>query len=130
MINQYLLDTHTLLWWWTDATKLSTTAYHTIKNRHNHIHISPINIWEMSIKYHKGKLPEAELVLQNLEYLLQKSNFVMLNIHYRHAKLAGEYQQSHADPFDRMLIAQAECEKLILISKDTQLPQFDVPLLW
>lgn len=125
-----LLDTHAVFWWWTNAEKLSPLAYESISNSQNTIFLSAVSIWELSTKHRKGKLPEAEPILQHLDWLIEQSGFELLAINYKHAKLSGELPQNHADPFDRMLVAQAQLENLTLISKDEALTQFDVKLLW
>lgn len=130
MTNRYLLDTHTLLWWWLEPQHLSTQARQTIINPHNNIFISLINLWEIGIKYQKGKLPQAKPVINQFEQLADDDQFIILPTTLQHARTASLYPQKHADPFDRMLIAQAECEKLTLISKDEKFPTFNIPLLW
>lgn len=125
-----LLDTHTVFWWWTNADKLSPLAYESISHSKNTVFLSSASIWELSTKYRKGKLPEAEAILQHLDWLIEQSAFQLLDINYKHAKLSGELPQNHADPFDRMLVAQAYLENLTLISKDKALQQFPIKLLW
>lgn len=68
---RYLLDAHTLVWWWTQQDSLSKTALQTIISPYNQIFVSPINLWEMSIKYHKGKWDETKLVIRDFEKLVQ-----------------------------------------------------------
>lgn len=126
----YLLDTHIFVWWWGNANKLSPNAYNAINNSGQKIYISSASIWEMSIKYHKGKFDEATLVMTHLDFLMKSSEFIHLPVTYQHGLLAGQFPQAHADPFDRMLVAQAMSENLILISKDSKLTEFDVNLLW
>ena len=85
----FLLDTHILVWWWTNATNLSPVAYQAIHQSGQKIYVSSASIWEMAIKYHKGKFPEAEQVVKHLDYLMNKSKFLHLNITYQHGLLAG-----------------------------------------
>ena len=127
---RYLLDAHTLVWWWTQQDSLSKTALQTIISPYNQIFVSPINLWEMSIKYHKGKWDETKLVIRDFEKLVQVNEFEVMPIKLQHVRLAGQFQESHADPFDRMLVAQAMSENLTLISKDSKLTEFNVNLLW
>lgn len=127
---RYLLDTHTLVWWWTEQNSLSKIALQTIISPYSQIFVSPINLWEMSIKYHKGKWDEAKLLIRDFERLAIRNEFSLLPITLQHARIAGSFLQTHADPFDRMLIAQVISENLILISKDSKLTEFDVNLLW
>lgn len=129
-MNGYLLDTHVLIWWWQNPKQLSEAVRQTIENPHNQIFVSAINLWEMSIKYHKGKLPIAKLIIDDFENLAMSNSFDVLSITTAHARLAGELPQIHADPFDRMLVAQAISEGLTLISKDDKIHQFDAKILW
>lgn len=129
-MNGYLLDTHILVWWWTDASRLSPAAYHAIHQSGQNIYVSAVSIWEMAIKYHKGKFSEAEPIIRHLEYLMTKSQFLHLDMNHQHGLLAGKLPQVHGDPFDRMLVAQAISENLTLISKDEKLQQFELKLLW
>ncbi|OPH33593.1 type II toxin-antitoxin system VapC family toxin, partial [Moraxella equi] len=110
----YLLDTHTLLWWWVCPSSLSANARAQIANKDNQIFISLINLWELGIKYQKGKLPIAQKAVEWFEILAKEDGFVILSTKLIHARTASSYQQAHSDPFDRMLVAQAECERLIL----------------
>lgn len=71
----------------------------------------------MSIKYHKGKWDETKLVIRDFEKLAIRNEFSLLPITLQHARMAGQFQESHADPFDRMLVAQAMSENLTLVSK-------------
>jgi PIN domain nuclease of toxin-antitoxin system len=92
--------------------------------------VSAATVWELSIKHHQGKLPELAQALADLLGLLQAHGFQTLPIQAPHALLAGAYSQPHGDPFDRMLAAQAEVERLVLVSADPQLASFPCQLLW
>ncbi|WP_227430810.1 type II toxin-antitoxin system VapC family toxin [Psychrobacter sp. I-STPA6b] len=126
----YLLDTHALIWWWTNPQKLSTQAFDIISNPRNIIFVSSASIWEMATKHRKGKLGEAQLILDKFSSLMLINNFKHMPINWQHAKLSGELPHSHSDPFDRMLVAQAKLENLALISCDGALADFDITLCW
>lgn len=128
--NRFLTDTHTLLWWWVSPNELSKNGFDILSNSDNEIWVSIINIWEMSIKYHKGRLGDAEAVLNNFDVLMQKSGFYTLQPTYQHALLAGKINNNHADPFDRMLVAQAKIENLTIITIDSKIHEFDVNWVW
>lgn len=102
----------------------------TIVSPYSQIFVIPINLWEMSIKYHKGKWDEAKLLIRDFERLAIRNEFSLLPITLQHARMAGSFSQTHADPFDRMLVAQAMSENLTLISKDSKLTKFNINLLW
>ncbi|MBF0218615.1 MAG: type II toxin-antitoxin system VapC family toxin [Gammaproteobacteria bacterium] len=115
----YLLDTHILLWWLFDAPELSDRTRKAIANRSNTIWISAATAWEIATKYRIRKLPEATEIVANYPQLLQQAGFVELTIKTEHALYAGQMAIDHRDPFDRMLLAQAEIEGMVLISADS-----------
>ncbi len=117
-----LLDTHILLWWLSDQSLLSSKIRKLISDADNMVFISAASIWEISIKKASGKL----ITPNDLENALMESDFQELPIHHSHANLAGKLPQHHTDPFDRMLIAQAEIEKLTLISHDRHFKQYAI----
>lgn len=84
-----MLDAHTLVWQWTQQDSLSKIALQTIISPYNQIFVSPINLWEMSIKYHKGKWDETKLVIRDFEKLVQVNEFEVMPIKLQHARLAG-----------------------------------------
>lgn len=115
----YLLDTHVLLWWIFDDQRLCTTSRNIIQNPYTHIIVSSASAWEIATKYRIGKMPEAELVLKDYDRLLTKMGFTSLPITAPHALKAGSLNIDHRDPFDRMLMAQAELENLPIITYDS-----------
>jgi PIN domain nuclease of toxin-antitoxin system len=125
-----LLDTHALIWWWTNARQLSTTARKLIADESNDILASAASAWEIATKRRLGKLGLPELTPERYRTLLTEDRFTSLAISTDHALVAGGYAQAHADPFDRMLAAQAELEGLPIVSRDPALAQFGVTLLW
>jgi PIN domain nuclease of toxin-antitoxin system len=126
----YLLDSHVLLWWWFDPQRLSPAAHALLLEPTNPILVSAASIWELSLKVHRGKLPELERAIADLPGLLQADGFQELPITAAHGLRAGAYPQPHRDPFDRMLAAQAELDRLVLLSADPQLSSFPCQILW
>jgi len=114
----YLLDTHILLWWLFDDPKLDTTCRAIISNPRNCILVSSASAWEIATKYRIGKLPEAQELVETYSQTLQTEKFVELAIHATHALRAGSLPINHRDPFDRLLMAQAELENLPLLTTD------------
>ena len=112
-----LLDTHILLWWLADSKSLSKTARALIGNGAQTIFVSAATAWEMAIKKAAGKLQAPD----DLESALERNRFEMLPITVRHAMAAGGLPPHHADPFDRMLVAQAEIEGMTLLTHDERL---------
>ena len=128
--DAYLLDSHVLLWWWFDPDRLSMAVCDAIKDPANPVLVSAATMWELSLKHHHGKLPELDEAMADLPGLLQADGFLALPIALSHGLRAGGYRQAHRDPFDRMLAAQAELERLVLITADPQLSSFPCQILW
>lgn len=125
-----LLDTHTFLWWILDDPKLSTRAIELIGDNRNTLYWSAASSWEVSIKYALGRLPLPETPEQFLPVELGKNRIESLPIIDAHAFQAGRLPHHHGDPFDRMLVAQAQVESLGFISNDKQLSLYDIDVHW
>ena len=126
----YLLDSHVLLWWWLDPDRLSTAVRELVIDPSTPVLVSAASVWELSLKHHQGKLPELSGVITDLPGLLQADGFEALPISLAHGLRAGGYSQPHRDPFDRMLAAQAELDRLVLLTADPQLSSFPCQTLW
>ncbi len=129
-VNFYLLDTHVLLWWLFDDPNLSKHAKNAITSSDSRIFISSVSGWEISIKHHIGKMPHVGSLIKELPLHVRRERFEILPISFEHAMAAGALDGKHKDPFDRMLIAQARVEKLVLISNDKIFKKYKIPLLW
>ncbi len=125
-----LLDTHALLWWLFNDPKLSQHARDLIKEPGNTVLMSSASAWEIATKYRLGKLPEAGEVAQNLPELLRTARIDVLPISVEHALAAGHLPGPHRDPFDRMLIAQAQLERIPIITTDGEFSKYDVQIMW
>lgn len=128
--SAYLLDSHALLWWWFDPDRLSTAVRELVIDPSTPVLVSAASVWELSLKHHQGKLPELSGVITDLPGLLQADGFEALPISLAHGLRAGGYSQPHRDPFDRMLAAQAELDRLVLLTADPQLSSFPCQTLW
>jgi PIN domain nuclease of toxin-antitoxin system len=126
----YLLDSHALLWWWFDPDRLSAAVRELLGDPATPVLVSSASVWELSLKHHQGKLPELRGAIADLPGLLQADGFDALPISLAHGLRAGGYSQPHRDPFDRMLAAQAELERLVLLTADPQLSTFPCQTLW
>ena len=122
---KFLLDTHILLWWLGDDGRLSSETRAVIANPENFIFVSAATVWEMSIKKSLGKL----VIPEGLLMVLKENQFQLLSITGEHGLKIAHLPEHHKDPFDRMLIAQAQAEGLILISQDIKFKYYDVNLL-
>jgi PIN domain nuclease of toxin-antitoxin system len=114
----YLLDTHILLWWLFDDPKLDTNCRDIIRNPNHRLLVSSASAWEIATKYRIGKLPEAKQLVEEYPQILQQAKFIELAITAAHALRAGSLPIPHRDPFDRMLMAQAELENLPILTYD------------
>lgn len=131
-MNQFLLDTHALIWWLSTAERLSQTARSIIENKDNHIFVSSVSGWEMTIKRRAGKLaiPAVLRVLDNYQTMLDDNGFIALPIEIEDGLLAGNLDIPHRDPFDRMLFAQALRRDLGLVSIDGIADQAGCRRIW
>lgn len=114
-----------LLWWLSDNKSLTTKAVSAIKNGENTIFVSAASAWEISIKRALGKLKAPD----ELEEVLESNSFQHLPIFLQHGLAAGALPRHHDDPFDRMLIAQAQTEQLTIITHDIRMEQYGVSIL-
>ncbi len=125
-----LLDTHALLWWWTDDKQLSGTARKAIAEEDNTVLVSAASVWEISTKFRLGKLAIAQAALKQFQALIEADGFEHLPITWQHSLLAGGYPHEHRDPFDRMLAAQSEIEKARLVTCDAAFGAFNTDVFW
>lgn len=120
-----LLDTHTLIWVLEDDPDLSAQARAAIIDGNNIVFVSAVSAWEISIKKALGKLDAPDTLLEEIERL----RFTPLDITLEHADRAGKLPPLHMDPFDRMLIAQAQSDQLMLVTRDSDIQKYQVQCL-
>lgn len=125
MSSGLLLDTHVFLWWQLDDAQLSVAARARIAAEAR-VFVSAASVWEASIKASLGKLELPEPI----SAALGKHGFLPLPITCLHAEAASRLPYHHRDPFDRMLIAQAQTEGLLLVTHDMLFKGYDVNVLW
>ena len=125
-----LLDTHTLLWWLDGDRRLSQRARNLIAADDTAVLVSAASAWEISTKVRLGKLPGAIAVAAELPAILRQHNFEPLPIAIVDALRAGNLPGPHRDPFDRMLIAQAQGEDLALVSNERVFDAYGVRRVW
>jgi PIN domain nuclease of toxin-antitoxin system len=124
-MQRLLLDTHVFLWWLADSAELSGVARKAIADERNEVFVSAATGWEISIKRAIGKLKAPD----NLDALIEESGFTSLPISFFHGEQAGALPVHHKDPFDRMLIAQAQAEGLIIVTRDPWIPRYGIRTL-
>lgn len=123
--SRLLLDTHVFLWWRADSNRLKRPARRAIAAA-DIVFVSAASAWEAAIKAALGRLR----IPASVESGVADSGFEKLAIAFSHAEIAGALPPHHADPFDRMLVAQARSEGLTLVTHDRRLEPYDVPILW
>ncbi|MEM7759915.1 MAG: type II toxin-antitoxin system VapC family toxin [Cyanobacteria bacterium P01_A01_bin.40] len=122
---KYLLDTHSLLWTIFEPDKLSTKAQEIILDQNNIICISLISLWEISIKQNIGRLDIPEEFFK----VVKKGGFETITLNSSQIEQYRTLPLHHRDPFDRMLIIQAQLQKLILITRDSEMSKYDVEIV-
>ena len=124
-----LLDTHALIWFALDDPMLPANVRTRIAQSESVI-VSAASAWEMTIKAALGRLPTAIDLLTDFEASLTRRGFQILSITAAHGLRAGFLPGPHKDPFDRMLIAQAQAENLAIVSNDSVFDGYGVRRLW
>jgi PIN domain nuclease of toxin-antitoxin system len=125
-----LLDTHALLWWLAGDENLSADARAALGESENTIFVSAASTWEISTKHRLGKLPGVNAIASNLAEAIESQGFLSLPVTIAHGQAAGALPGPHRDPFDRMLIAQAMLEDLVLVSNERAFDAYAVRRLW
>ena len=120
-----LLDTHALLWTLGSPDKLRGPVLDAIADKRNEVFVSAASAWEIAIKRALGKL----VAPADIEPGVRQQGFSALNVTFHHAQIAGALLRHHADPFDRMLIAQAQSEGLTLVTRDANIRLYAVEIL-
>lgn len=125
-----LLDTHAFLWWIAGDPALSRPARAAIDDANNTVFVSAASAWEIATKFRIGKLPGVAAVADNLAAVLDAQGFVPLPITFVHGQAAGALPGPLQDPFDRMLIAQAMLDRMVLVSNEHGFDAYGVRRLW
>ena len=125
-----LLDTHALIWWAGNDPRLSGVARAAISQPGNDVRVSAASAWECAVKVQNGKLPQAAPLVAAFRPTLERAGFGMLDITLEHALAAASLPRHHGDPWDRMLVAQALTEGMVLASKDKAFDPYGVKRVW
>jgi PIN domain nuclease of toxin-antitoxin system len=121
-----LLDTHALLSLLFADGRLSAPARDAMERPDARLIVSAVSVWEIAIKRAIGKLRAPDDVIERIE----EAGAELLSITARHAHASGALPQHHQDPFDRLLIAQAQLERCAIVSADAAFPAYEVPVVW
>ena len=124
-----LLDTSALIWWANNSPSLTPAARDAIKTAEA-VFVSAITAMELSTKLRIGKLPQAQLLVDQFDIRCADEGFDLLPLSHRHGLYAGSIKAEPRDPFDRMLAAQAILEGLVLVSSDTAFDALGARRLW
>jgi PIN domain nuclease of toxin-antitoxin system len=124
-----LLDTQVWLWLLIEPSRLSEAATELLETTSNELLLSSASAWEIAIKHAAGKLKLPEVPERYIPDRMRRTNVLPLHITHQHATRAGGLPMLHRDPFDRLLIAQAELEDLPIITADTRFAGYGVRVL-
>jgi PIN domain nuclease of toxin-antitoxin system len=125
-----LLDTHAFLWWIAGDPALSRPARAAIGDDSNTVFVSAASAWEITTKFRIGKLPGVAAIAEDLAAVLDTQGFIPLPISFVHGQAAGALPGPLKDLFDRMLIAQAMLDRMVLISNEHGFGTYGVRRLW
>jgi PIN domain nuclease of toxin-antitoxin system len=125
-----LLDTHALLWWLDGDRRMPTKVRALVGDPDNEIFVSAASAWEIVTKARIGRLPKAGAVAADVPAAIASQGFLALWISAAHGQRAGSLPGPHRDPFDRMLVAQAEVEGLSIVSMDPVFTEYRVTRVW
>lgn len=125
----YLIDTHTLLWYFKGDLQLSKTANEILEDEKKQKYVSMASLWEIAIKVNIERL-QLDYPFADIEHKLKFENIGIFNISFLHTQQVLNLPLHHRDPFDRMIIAQGITEDLTIISKDKNFSLYPVKLLW
>jgi PIN domain nuclease of toxin-antitoxin system len=125
-----LLDTHAFIWWANNDPQLSTPARIAVGDRANEIFLSSVSTWEMAIKVAIGKMVLSATIPVFVGSQVSQYQFVPLPVSYEHTYQVETMTLHHSDPFDRLLIAQAMVENLVIVTRDSKFGPYGVSTLW
>ena len=117
-----LLDTHVVLWSLTEPLKLRGETREALEDAQNDVFVSAVSGWEIAVKRALGKLEAPD----DLEAGVRQQGFLPLHLTFLHAERAGALPPHHGDPFDRMLVAQAQVEGLVVVTRDARIPLYGI----
>lgn len=130
VILRLLLDTHALLWWFSDDAALPRSSRKAIADPESDIFVSAVSAWEISTKFRLGRLASASELVRDFEGYLTRSGFNQLSISCEEGVRAGLLPGPLRDPFDRMLIAQAQAEGMSIVSNEAIFEHYGLNRVW
>jgi PIN domain nuclease of toxin-antitoxin system len=127
---KYLLDTNVWLWSLKTPALIGDEGRQILERGEEEIYLSAVTSWEISIKMRLGKLDFPGPLARHIPQFMTKQNLRPLSVHHSHAEKVYDLPAHHADPFDRMLIAQALVEDLVILTSDRSFRKYPAKLLW
>ena len=124
-MKRLLLDTHVLLWWLSDDSQLGSKTRQVIADPRNDVYVSAASAWEISIKRSLGKLTAPD----DMDSIIEDEGFDKLPISLFHGDQAGMLPEHHKDPFDRMLVVQAQSEGLVVVTNDEKITRYGIRVM-
>lgn len=125
-----LLDTHVFIWWDSTPSRLSERVQRILQDPSNDVIFSVVSAWEMQIKHQLGKLDLRQPLAAIIEDQCSLNQMSVLPVELDHVLALGALPAVHSDPFDRLLVAQAQVIEAPLVSKDTAVSQYPIRTLW
>jgi len=125
-----LVDTHVFLWWITDDPRISDRVIEIIEDGRNELYFSSASCWEIAIKSTLGRIELPDRPDSFIATQLHLNRIEPLPIHIRHALNVINLPEIHKDPFDRMLISQAQLENLPIVTNDSVIEKYGVEVIW
>jgi len=125
-----LIDTHALLWWLSDDPSLSGVARKAMAETSNVLLVSAASAWEIATKVRLGRLPGAAELAADFQGFMLREGFTTLDITADHGIRAGLLPGPHKDPFDRMLISQAQAENVPIVTNERSFETYGVRRVW
>jgi PIN domain nuclease of toxin-antitoxin system len=125
-----LLDTHAFIWWASNSAKLPSSVKTEISDPANTLMFSVISVWEMQIKIQLGKLKASRPLPDLVEHHVRVNRMQILPVGLEHVLALDIRPAHHKDPFDRLLIAQAMVQDVLLVSGDPMFSSYPIKLLW
>lgn len=125
-----LLDTHAFLWWISDDVRLSERCRAIISDGANEVLFSAVSAWEIAVKAGIGRLAVPGDLENYVVEQVSRNRFELLPISIAHALRVSRLPHHHKDPFDRMLIAQAQVEKVTILTGDAQIARYPIRVAW
>jgi PIN domain nuclease of toxin-antitoxin system len=128
-VTRYLLDTHVWLWLLAAPERVDDDVRSQLEDRANELFLSAASSWEIAIKYELGKLQLPSPPSVFVPERMRVSGVTAMPVEHAHALRVASLPRHHRDPFDRLLVAQADISGITLVTADEQLTEYDVPML-